>query len=104
MDLVDSVLEDMEKFEVRPSNFTLGILMKMYGRRRQLDKAFRAIEDLPKKYGLQVNSQVKTCLMSACLSNGDIPRALEVFEQIRRMGSGVETNAYGSLICGLVRS
>jgi pentatricopeptide repeat protein len=103
MDLVDSVLEDMEKFNVRPSNFTLGILMKMYGRRRQLDKAFRAIEDLPRKFGLQVNSQVRTCLMSACLSNGDVPRALQVFEQIRTMSNGVEVNAYGSLICGLVR-
>merc|ERR1719247_20814 len=86
MDLVDLVLEDMDKFSIKPSNFTLGILVKMYGRRHQLDKAFHVIEELPRKHGLQVNSQVKTCLMCACLSNNDIDRAMEVFEDIKREG------------------
>merc|ERR1719323_1247357 len=35
MDLADQLLEDMEKYNITPSNFTLGILVKMYGRRRQ---------------------------------------------------------------------
>ena len=35
----DRVLEDLEKLKISPSNFTVGILVKMYGR-RMLDKAF----------------------------------------------------------------
>ena len=31
--------EDMEANDIAPSNFTLGILVKLYSRRRQLDKA-----------------------------------------------------------------
>merc|ERR1740117_2346909 len=103
MDLVDLVLEDMEKFSIKPSNFTLGILMKMYGRRHQLDKAFQVIQDMPKKHGLQVNSQVRTCLMCACLSNHDLVRAMKVFEDIKVAGGGADAKAYNSLIQGLIR-
>jgi len=103
MDLVDRVLEDMDKYSIKPSNFTLGILMKMYGRRHQLDKAFQVLEELPRKHGLQVNSQVKTCLMGACLSNNDADRALMVFEEIKVAGGGADAKAYSSLLMGLVR-
>jgi pentatricopeptide repeat protein len=102
MDLVDKVLEDMEKFNIKPSNFTLGILMKMYGRRHQLDKAFQVIEELPKRHGLHVNSQVRTSLMGACLSNHDTDRAMQVFEDLKA-GGGADAKAYSSLLYGLVR-
>jgi pentatricopeptide repeat protein len=103
MDLVDLVLEDMEKYNIKPSNFTLGILVKMYGRRRQLDKAFQVIEDLPRRHGVQVNSQVRTCLMTACLSNQNLDRAMEVFADIKRAEGSADAKVYGSLISGLVR-
>merc|ERR1719482_642935 len=104
MDLVDLVLEDMKRLNIKPSNFTLGILIKMYGRRHQLDKAFQVIEELPRKHGLQVNSQVKTCLMCACLSNNDIERAWKVFEDIKESsGNNVEVKTYSSMLSGLVR-
>merc|ERR1740117_1825674 len=85
-DLADMVLDDMEKNKVKPSNFTLGILVKMYGRRRQLDKAFEVIEELPKRHGLQVNAQARTCLLGACLSNHDPARAVKVFQDIKASG------------------
>merc|ERR550514_2238501 len=103
MDLVDLVMEDMTKYNIKPSNFTLGILMKMHGRRRQLDKAFEVIEELPRKHGLQVNAQVRTCLMCACLSNHDLDRAMKVFEDIKEAGGGADTKTYSSLLSGLVR-
>jgi len=103
MDLVDLVLQDMDKYNIKPSNFTLGILIKMYGRRHQLEKAFRVIEELPKRHDLQVNSQVRTCLMCACLSNHDLDRAMKVFEDIKEAGGGADTKAYSSLLSGLVR-
>merc|ERR1719491_168606 len=103
MDLVDLVLEDMDKYSIKPSNFTLGILMKMYGRRRQLDKAFQVIEEFPRKHGLQINAQVRTCLMSACLANQDLDRAMKVFEDMKQAEGGADAKAYGALIPGLVR-
>merc|ERR1719453_190778 len=103
MDLVDLVLEDMNTYNIKPSNFTLGILMKMYGRRHQLDKAFQVIEELPKKHGFVANSQVRTCLMCACLSNHDLGRATKVFEDIKEAGGGADMKTYSSLLSGLVR-
>merc|ERR1719456_228637 len=55
MDLADLLLEDMERRQVPPSNFTLGIIVKMWGRRRQLEKAMEAVETLPKKHGFVAN-------------------------------------------------
>jgi pentatricopeptide repeat protein len=103
MDLVDLVLEDMEKFRIKPSNFTLGILVKMYGRRRQLDKAFGVLELLSRQHGLQVNTQVRTCLMAACLSNDSADRAMQVFGDIKEAEGCADAKVYGSLISGLVR-
>lgn len=102
LDLVDLVLDDMDKYSIKPSNFTLGILVKMYGRRRQLDKAFQIVEEFPRKHGLQVNSQVKTCLLCACLTNSDIDRATQVFDDLKA-ANDADAKAYGSLISGLTR-
>jgi len=103
MDLVDLVLEDMETYNIKPSNFTLGILVKMYGRRRQLDKAFQVVEEFPRKYGVQVNSQVRTCLMTACLANHSLDRAMKLFEEIKAAEGGADGKVFGSLLGGLVR-
>ena len=51
MCVADRVLEDFEKLKIQPSNFIAGILVKMYGRRRMLDKAFQVAEDMPKRWG-----------------------------------------------------
>mmetsp|Transcript_81527 Transcript_81527/g.149165 ORF Transcript_81527/g.149165 Transcript_81527/m.149165 type:complete len:1018 (-) Transcript_81527:339-3392(-) len=100
MDLADALLEDMEKFSVTPSNFTLGILVKMHGRRKQLHKAFEVFEEIPKKHGLKPNAQVKTCLMCACLINHDIGAAFKVFEGIRNSEQGADRKAFASMISG----
>ena len=58
MSVAHRVLEDFEKLKIPPSNFTVGILVKMYGRRRMLDKAFQVAEDMPKRWGFAPNPQV----------------------------------------------
>jgi len=103
MDLADKILEDMDKHNIKPSQFTLGILTKMYGRRRQLDKAFRVLEQATERHGLRPNAQAKMCLMNTCLHNGDLERALTVFEDIIAHGHGPDAKIYGVLINGIVR-
>merc|ERR1719454_182673 len=72
--LTETVLADMEEAGVAPSNFTLSILVKLYGRCRELERAFEVVETLPVKYSFEVNATVNTCLMSACIANGTLPR------------------------------
>jgi len=103
MTLADRLLEQMDDLQVIPTSFTLAIVVKMWGRRRHLDRAFEVVESWPKKYNFQCNGPVQTSLMSACLKNNAVQRALKVFEGLRALGNGVHTRAYGSLICGCAR-
>merc|ERR1719486_989537 len=67
--LMEKVLADMEESKVAPSNFTLSILIKLYGRLGDVERAFKVVETYPKKYGFDLNATVYTCLMSTCISN-----------------------------------
>lgn len=103
MELADTLLEDMDRFRITPSNVTLGIMVKMYGRRKQLAKAFSAIEEIPKRHGFRANAQVKTCLMSACFYNHDVDSARKVFEELRHSDQGADWKIYASMISGTLR-
>jgi len=100
MDLVDGLIEDMRKGNVTPSNHTLGILIKISGRRWQLDRAFELVETLTVQHGFEANAQVQTCLMCTCIGNKDLPRALQVFEQMKAAPHGADAKAYAALISG----
>merc|ERR1719355_531775 len=80
--LVEQVLGDMEASGVAPSNFTLSILIKLYGRNQDLDTAQRYVEELPKKYGFEPNAQVYTCLVAAYAGCGRMALAYEAFRKI----------------------
>lgn len=101
MELADQLLEQLESFGVQPTNFTLCILLKMCGRRRQLDRAMRAVESWPKRYHFTANSAVHTCLLSTCLKS-NLDKAFKVFEDVKWSG-GADAKVYGMLVTGCVR-
>jgi pentatricopeptide repeat protein len=102
-DIADLVLADMKRHCVKPTNVTMSILVKMYGRRKQLWKAFEVVEESYRKYGLEANSRVKSALMCACLSNNDIKSAYKVFEEMKSYGQGADAKTYCTLIQTNVR-
>jgi len=102
--LTEQVLRDMEAAEIAPSNFTLSILAKLYGRCGDLDAAFHAVEYYPERYGFSVNAQVFTSLMSACIANGALPRAVEVFERMAPAGAPPDAKTFQTLLSGGVRA
>jgi len=97
------LVENLEAYRIYPTNFTLGIIVKMWGRRRQLDKAFAAVETMTQQYNFYVNSPVLSCLMCACLLDDNIDAALLVFGQLKASGGGPDCKAYGNLISGAAR-
>jgi len=103
MDLADQAMADMLRFKVKPSSFTLGILVKMYGRRRQLDQAFQIVDTMREEHGLLPNMQVWTCLMSACIYNKDLDRGVKVFSCMKENGN-VDARAYAVLLNGFLRA
>merc|ERR1719281_2061937 len=95
------LLEDMHKNNVRPSNFTLSILVKLLGRSRRLNQAFSMVEETCKRFDLQANIHVYTCLIYACFQNRQMPRALQLHDSmIQEAGVEPDDRTYAVLARG----
>merc|ERR1719454_1358796 len=98
--LAGHILSDMESSNIAPSNFTLQILVKLYGKNNAIDTAFSYVDALPAKYGFEANAQVFTALMAACVTTGHIQKAAEVFKKIQ----SPDAKAYTTLIAGYLKA
>merc|ERR1719252_474286 len=95
------LVEDMHKHNVRPSNFTLSILVKLLGRSRRLNQAFSMVEETCKRFDLQANIHVYTCLIFACFQNRQMPRALQLHDSmITEAGVEPDERTYAVLARG----
>jgi pentatricopeptide repeat protein len=95
------LVEDMHKNNVRPSNFTLSILVKLLGRSRRLNQAFSMVEETCKRFDLQANIHVYTCLIFACFQNRQMPRALQLHDSmITEAGVEPDERTYAVLARG----
>merc|ERR1719169_80418 len=97
------LVEDMHTNNVRPSNFTLSILVKLLGRSRRLNQAFSMVEETCKRFDLQANIHVYTCLLYACFQNRQLPRALKLHDSmISEAGVEPDAKTYAVLARGCV--
>jgi len=101
--LTEQVLSDMEAAGIAPSNFTLSILVKLYGRCGDIEKATEVVEMYPKKYDFSLNAQVYTCLMSACIMNEQLNAALSVMEQMKAANCAADGKTYQTLLSGCLK-
>merc|ERR1719405_55335 len=99
------LLEDMHKHNVRPSNFTLSILVKLLGRSRRLNQAFTMVEETCRRFDLQANVHVYTCLLFACFQNRQMGRALELHDSmITEAGAEPDARTYAVLARGCLNA
>lgn len=102
--LADWLLVEMREQGVVPTSFTLSTVIKMWGKRHQLDEAFAAMRTMPKEYGFQVDSQTGTCLVSACFYNNAHDRAMEALQLMKESRNGKpDANTYGTMIINFAR-
>eukprot|EP00747_Dinoflagellata_sp_TGD_P020252 gnl/TRDRNA2_/TRDRNA2_127700_c3_seq1.p1 gnl/TRDRNA2_/TRDRNA2_127700_c3~~gnl/TRDRNA2_/TRDRNA2_127700_c3_seq1.p1 ORF type:complete len:301 (+),score=61.85 gnl/TRDRNA2_/TRDRNA2_127700_c3_seq1:89-904(+) len=73
-----TVIDEMQRKGVKPSNFTLSVLVKLSSRGKSLDEAFDQVKRLTSKYGFRANSHVYSNLAHACTCHKNIPRAIGV--------------------------
>merc|ERR1719326_1046211 len=100
-----NLLEDMHQNHVRPSNFTLSILVKLLGRSRRLNQAFSMVEETCKRFDLQANVHVYTCLIYACFQNRQMGRALELHDNmITEAGVEPDSRTYAVLSRGCLNA
>merc|ERR1719199_210893 len=67
------VFEMMQKSGVRPSNFTLSVLVKLANRGKKLEKAFEICEKLSSAHRFRLNVHVVANLIQACINHHDLP-------------------------------
>ena len=97
------LVSDMAAYGVEPSTYTLTAIVKLYGRSRELHKAFDAVYTLSSQWNLSPNAHVRTCLMAASLQNGNLDRAIEVFTTMKLEGFQPDAKAYSTLVTGCAR-
>jgi pentatricopeptide repeat protein len=98
-----ALVDAMDEYDVQPSRFTLASVVTLWGCSQQLDRAFKAVETMTKKYNILPNNLVRTCLLSACLANNDISSAFRVFDVIKATNTGPDCAAFEALIKGSSR-
>jgi len=103
--LCDQFLKEMQTTGTEPSNFTLSIVVKMWGKRKKLDKAFQAVRAHAEARSLQLDSKLCTCLISACFHNADPQRALAALKEMKTWPNcdGPDAGTYEQLTEQLVK-
>ncbi|KAF4657935.1 hypothetical protein FOL47_008239 [Perkinsus chesapeaki] len=82
----ERLLDDMTNYwKIQPNSYTLSILIKHYGRQGDLERAFKLVEELPAKHGFEANAHVWTCLISACITHGEMETAQAIFDVMRKV-------------------
>jgi len=99
-----AVFKEMQDVGVRPSNFTLSVLVKLIGRDRRLLEAFEVCDKVSRAYSFKLNVHVYNNLIQTCFTyqQKDTVRATGVLQ--RMLGEGVRPDArtYTLLLRGCV--
>lgn len=72
----------MQAAGVRPSNFTLSVIVKLANRGKKLEEAFRLCDEITSANGFRLNVHVFDNLVQACINHHDVPRAIGVVERM----------------------
>merc|ERR1719424_438086 len=94
------LLEEMQAGGVKPSNFTLSIVVKLMNRARRLDQAFSLVSDITQKYNFHANVHVYANLVHACVQNHQLKRGMSVLEQMIAEGIVPDSRTYAILVRG----
>jgi pentatricopeptide repeat protein len=92
------LLDEMQSNGVKPSNYTLSVVVKLMNRSRRVDQAFALVRDISQKYGFKPNVHVYSNLILACCSNRQLSRAMDTFEEMIREGVDPESRTYSVLV------
>jgi pentatricopeptide repeat protein len=89
---------NMEDSGVRPSNYTLSVLVKMANRGKRLEKAFELCDELSAKYSFRLNVHVFANLIQACIQHRDLARGMGVLERMLQEGVRPDVRTYSLLL------
>jgi len=77
-----TLLDDMRASGIRPSNFTLSVLVKLASRANLMEKAFEICAEISEEYKFRLNVHVFNNLIQACVTHNQLQRAFDVLERM----------------------
>lgn len=100
------LLQQMQEEGVRPTNFTLSVLVKMACRSRsnQIQRAFDICDELSKKYRFKLNIHVYSNLVQTCTVHRDLPRALSTLDRLLTEKVRPDVRTYSLLLNACVET
>lgn len=87
---------EMQEQGVKPSNYTLSVLVKLMGNARLLDQAFDLVATTTQRYGFKANTHVYANLVQACVTNGKHMSALRVLQGMAKDKQQPDIRTYAS--------
>jgi pentatricopeptide repeat protein len=76
------VYSNMRHLKIKPSNVTYSILVKVYGKQKDFNKALCVLEEM-KKEGVRPGLIVYTCLIQTCIKSRQIVIAQQIFNDMK---------------------
>lgn len=99
-DLADRLVTNMQQYGFVPSTVTLGTIIKLWGRRNELEKCAEVLQAFSDDYGILPDAAANSVYVSACLANKDMRRASLVYEQMLEKAQPLEPKLYSFLVAG----
>merc|ERR550537_114016 len=95
-----TLMEDMKKSGVPPSNYTLTIMVKLLGRSKMLNQAYALVDSVRDTYGVKPNVQVYTCLITACFQCRQTKKAVALLDRMLEESLQPDEKAYEVIVRG----
>merc|ERR1719492_671590 len=99
-----ALLQEMQTSGVRPSAYTLTVLVKLADQARRPEKAFELCEELSRKYHLSMNMYIYNNLIHTCTRAQDTDRALDLLDRMLREKIRPDVRTYTLLLRGCLGS
>jgi len=93
-----SLIDQMQSEGIKPSNFTLSVLVKLMGNATKIDEVFDLVASMTKKHGFKANAHVYANLVQACVANRKLPRALAVLEEMAKDNQQPDIRTYSTAL------
>jgi len=98
----EEIFQEMLDTGVAPTHVTMSILVKMYGKAKQLSKAVEVSRKIEASTGLKPNLYAYTCLIQACVRSKQVQASWDVFARMLCAGVVPDAITYGTAIQGCI--
>ena len=95
------VYSDMEKNQIKKSNVTYSILIKLYANNQQEEKALKILDEMVKS-NIKPGIIVYTCLIQTCLKSKKFDQAINLFEALKIDGLKPDHVIFNTIVNGCI--